>query len=60
VIGVNVTFLYEDSFDRARVIGVADDARATFEACRPSLQVLHTGRVRPMGEQLLHLGVERG
>src|SRR4029077_18482271 len=31
VIGVNVTFQYEDSFDRARVIGVADNARATFE-----------------------------
>ena len=31
MIGVNVTFQYEDSFDRARVIGVADDARATFE-----------------------------
>jgi hypothetical protein len=31
VIGVNVRFQYEDSFDRARVIGVADNARATFE-----------------------------
>ena len=31
VIGVNVGFQYEDSFDRARVIGVADNARATFE-----------------------------
>ena len=31
MIGVNVTFQYEDSFDRARVIGVADNARATFE-----------------------------
>ena len=30
-IGVNVTFQYEDSFDRARVVGVADNARATFE-----------------------------
>ena len=31
MIGVNVTFQYEDSFDRARVIGVADNARAEFE-----------------------------
>ena len=31
MIGVNVTFQYEDSFDRTRVIGVADNARATFE-----------------------------
>jgi hypothetical protein len=31
VIGVNVTFQYEDSFDRARVTGVADNARAMFE-----------------------------
>jgi hypothetical protein len=31
VIGVNVTFQYTDSFDRARVIGVAENARAMFE-----------------------------
>jgi hypothetical protein len=31
VIGVNVRFQYRDSFDRARVVGVADKARATFE-----------------------------
>ena len=31
MIGVNVTFQYKDSFDRARVIGVADNARATFD-----------------------------
>ncbi len=31
MIGVNVGFQYEDSFDRARVIGVADNARAMFE-----------------------------
>jgi hypothetical protein len=31
VIGVNVSFQFEDSFDRARVIGVAANARATFE-----------------------------
>ena len=31
MIGVNVIFQYEDSFDRARVIGVANNARATFE-----------------------------
>jgi hypothetical protein len=31
VIGVNVRFQYEDSFDRARVIGIADNARETFE-----------------------------
>ena len=31
MIGVNLTFQYADSFDRARVIGVADNARATFE-----------------------------
>jgi hypothetical protein len=37
VIGVNVSFQYEDSFDRARVIGVADNERATFEGM-PGLQ----------------------
>jgi hypothetical protein len=31
MIGVNVTFQYADSFDRERVIGVADNARAMFE-----------------------------
>jgi hypothetical protein len=31
VIGVNVSFQYEGSFDRARVIDVADNERATFE-----------------------------
>jgi hypothetical protein len=31
VIGVNVSFQYDGSFDRARVIGVADEARAKFE-----------------------------
>jgi len=31
VVGVNVTFQYEGSFDRARVVGVADNARAGFE-----------------------------
>jgi len=31
VIGVNVSFQFEDSFDRARVTGVADNARAMFE-----------------------------
>ena len=31
MIGVNVSFQYEDSFDRARVTGVADNARAMFE-----------------------------
>ena len=31
MIGVNVTFQYTDSFDRARVIGVAENARAMFE-----------------------------
>ena len=37
MIGVNVSFQYEDSFDRARVIGVADNERATFEGM-PGLQ----------------------
>jgi hypothetical protein len=31
VIGVNVSFQYEGSLDRARVIGVAEKARSTFE-----------------------------
>ena len=31
MIGVNVSFQYQGSFDRARVIGVADNERATFE-----------------------------
>ena len=31
MIGVNVSFRYDGSFDRARVIGVADSARARFE-----------------------------
>ena len=31
MIGVNVTFRYEESLDRARVIGIAQNARSTFE-----------------------------
>jgi hypothetical protein len=31
VIGVNVTFDYDGNFDRERVVGVADHARAMFE-----------------------------
>jgi hypothetical protein len=31
VIGVNVTFEYADSFDRERVISLADNARAMFD-----------------------------
>ena len=31
MIGVNVSFQYEDSFDRARVLGIAENARAAFE-----------------------------
>ena len=31
MIGVSVTFSYDGDFDRARVIGVADNARAMFE-----------------------------
>ncbi len=31
MIGVNVTFEYDDSFDRARVIEVAENARGMFE-----------------------------
>jgi heme-degrading monooxygenase HmoA len=31
VIGVSVTFRYDGDFDRARVIGVADNARGMFE-----------------------------
>jgi hypothetical protein len=31
VIGVSVTFNYDGNFDRARVIGVADNARGMFE-----------------------------
>ena len=31
MISVNVSFQYEGSFDRARVIGLADNARASFE-----------------------------
>lgn len=31
MIGVNVTFEYDDDFDRARVIAVAENARAMFE-----------------------------
>jgi hypothetical protein len=31
VIGVNVTFQYDDNFDRARVITIAENARGTFE-----------------------------
>ena len=60
MIGVNVTFQYEDSFDRARVIGVADNARATFEGMSALRFKFFTGRVRLTGEQLLRLGLERG
>jgi hypothetical protein len=31
VIGVSVTFIYDGDFDRARVIGVADNAHGMFE-----------------------------
>ena len=31
MIGVNVSFQYDGSFDRARVVGIAENARATFE-----------------------------
>src|SRR5215831_837482 len=31
VIGVNISFQYEGSFDRDRVTGIADNARVTFE-----------------------------
>jgi len=31
MIGVNVSFEYDGNFDRARVVGVAHNARATFE-----------------------------
>jgi len=31
MIGVNVTFSYDGDFDRARVLGVAQNARAMFE-----------------------------
>jgi hypothetical protein len=31
MIGVNVTFTYDGDFDRARVVGVAENARGMFE-----------------------------
>jgi len=31
VIGVNVTFQYDEDFDRARVLSIAENARGTFE-----------------------------
>jgi hypothetical protein len=31
VIGVSVTFQYDRDFDRARVVSIAENARATFE-----------------------------
>jgi hypothetical protein len=31
VIGVSVTFQYDEDFDRARVISIAENARETFE-----------------------------
>ena len=31
MIGVSVTFQYDEGFDRARVVSIADQARATFE-----------------------------
>jgi heme-degrading monooxygenase HmoA len=31
VIGVSVTFQYDDNFDHARVVSIADNARGTFE-----------------------------
>ncbi len=37
MIGVNVTFDYDGTFDRSRVIGVADNARVMFEGM-PGLQ----------------------
>jgi heme-degrading monooxygenase HmoA len=31
VIGVSVTFQYDENFDRARVVAIAENARETFE-----------------------------
>ncbi len=31
MIGVTVTFQYDEDFDRARVVSIAENARATFE-----------------------------
>ena len=31
MIGVNVTFQYDEDFDRARVLSIAENARGTFE-----------------------------
>lgn len=31
MIGVNVTFQYDDDFDRARVVSIAENARGAFE-----------------------------
>jgi heme-degrading monooxygenase HmoA len=31
VIGVSVSFQYDDDFDRARVVSIAENARGTFE-----------------------------
>ncbi len=31
MIGVSVTFQYDDDFDRARVVSIAENARGTFE-----------------------------
>ena len=31
MIGVSVTFQYDEDFDRARVVSIAENARETFE-----------------------------
>ena len=31
MIGVSVTFQYDEDFDRARVVSIAENARGTFE-----------------------------
>jgi hypothetical protein len=60
VIGVNVSFQYDEgSFDRARVMGVADKARATFEGM-PGLRFKSSHSTNPPhGRAISTSGIRR-
>ena len=51
VIGVSVTFQYDENFDRARVVSIAENARGTFEGMpglRSKVFTVDDGRRRAM------------
>ncbi len=61
MIGVNVTFQYDGNFDHARVVTVAENARAMFEGM-PGLRFkfFTFDEAHQTGNELLRLGLEGG